>query len=256
MAPAIEMKGVTKIFKERHGRTVTALNQVTVSVGRGEIFALLGPNGAGKTTLLKILASLMIPDSGQVRIFGQDLAKNEDRVKPWISFTQSEERSFYWRLTGRQNLEFFAALYGLNSREARRRIAHVAKVFGIEDLEKPYQEYSTGTKNRLALARSLLVEARLLLMDEPTRSLDPAAAAHWRALIRKSTAEHGLTVLFTSHNTTEVEGLADRMAILCDGKVAACGSLQELRSQAGLEGAGLEEIFMALSGSERIDAIT
>lgn len=238
---AIETKGVTKVFKR--GK-IRALDGVDLKVGEGEIFALLGPNGAGKTTLIKILATLLLPTSGEARICGWDAAKKPRQVKKLISLMAGDERSFYWRLTGRQNLNFFAALYNLFGKEARQKIEEAAALFGLEALDRRYQEYSTGTKHRLALARSFLNGAKIIFMDEPTRSLDPNAAFQLRELVKKKVRDGVLkTVFFTTHQTEEAQGLADRMAILEKGKIKACGSLGELRSQAGLPSASLAEIF-------------
>ncbi|MBI4124819.1 MAG: ABC transporter ATP-binding protein [Deltaproteobacteria bacterium] len=258
MGYAIETNQLTKIFRKGRGlwslfnngrwdgKGTRALDGVDLQVEEGEIFALLGPNGAGKTTLIKILCSLVLPDGGEARIFGHDVVREPKKVKPAISLTVGEERSFYWRLTGRQNLEFFAALYNLSKKEARRKIGEAAAALGIEDLDKRYQEYSTGNRHRLALARGFLNGARLIFMDEPTRSLDPNASLALRDLIRRQVREgSGKTFFFTTHQTGEAEALADRIAILDQGKLRACGTLEALRRLTGES--SLDRIFYRLT---------
>ncbi len=140
-----------------------------------------------------------------------------------------EERSFYWRLTGRQNLNFFAALYNLEPKSARKKVNDVMELLNIECPDRRYQEYSTGMKQRLAIARCLLSDAKLILMDEPTRSLDPVAAGEFHGLIReKLVKEWGRTVLFTTHRLDEAEGLSDRIIIINEGRIAAAGTKEEL----------------------------
>ncbi|MDO8527128.1 MAG: ABC transporter ATP-binding protein [Deltaproteobacteria bacterium] len=237
----IETKGLGKIFGPAR-RSV--LKDIHLNIRQGEIFALLGVNGAGKTTLIKILSSLILPDEGEVRVFGENILRYPHRIKPLISLVVGEERSFYWRLTGRQNLEFFAALYNLPRKEARRRIEKAAVLLGIENLDNRYQEYSTGMKHRLALVRSLLSEARLILMDEPTRSLDPNAAFKLREIIRNDfSGGTQRTVFFTTHQLQEAEALADRIAILDKGKIKVCGTMKELQDNCSRPGASLEKIF-------------
>ncbi len=252
MTPAIEVRALRKIFHPgtglldwlggRRPPPVRALDGVDLSVAEGEVFVLLGPNGAGKTTLLKILSSLVLPTSGTARLGGFDVVRHEDRAKALVSLVLGEDRGFYWRLTGRQNLEFFAALYRLSEDEARRRIESAAARLGMEDLDRRYQECSTGNRQKLALARSMLGAGRIVFMDEPTRSLDPAAAAHLRRVIRDFAAA-GRTVLVTTHNTTEAEGLADRIGILHRGRLAACGGPAALR-RSFAPGGSLEDVFI------------
>lgn len=257
--PAIETHALRKAFSGRtrlrdlyrgsaagRSRTV-ALDGVDLRIAPGEIFALLGPNGAGKTTLIKVLAGLILADTGEARIFGHDVRRDSRKAQALMSLALGEERSFYWRLTGLQNLEFFAALYNLSGKDARRRIERAAAFVGLRDLGKRYQEYSTGNRFRLALARSFLNDARLLFMDEPTKSLDPSAAAHLRSLLRNLSRHEGKAVLFSTHDTREAEEIADRMAILDGGRIKGIGTLNEIRAQASMPSASLAELFGALT---------
>lgn len=241
MTPAIEIYGLRKDFRTSQGfgkpsKRFTVLDQIDLKVESGKIFALLGPNGAGKTTLIKILCTLIIPDLGGARICGTDVLRDPENTKKHISLVVGEERSFYWRLTGRQNLEFFAALYGLKKKEARRKIDDAASLFEIDFLDRRYQEYSAGMKQHLALARSLLNDASVIFMDEPTRSLDPAAAARFKAMIKKFVVENQRTIFFATHRLDEVEELADTVAILDQGKVRLHTSVNELRLTKGDSG--------------------
>jgi ABC-2 type transport system ATP-binding protein len=191
---AIETLNLTKIFKPaRHifgikpprVKSITAIYQLNLWIKKGEIFAILGPNGAGKTTLIKILCSLITPTSGTARIHGYDVVKDEDKIKSLIGLLIGEERSFYWRLTGRENLEFFGVLHNLSFRQVRKKAETVMELLEIEDPDKRFHEYSTGNKQKLALARCLLSNAEVIFMDEPTKSLDPSAASKLKEFIKE-----------------------------------------------------------------------
>ena len=250
---AVEIQDLTKVFTHsrsffsfsRHfPQRTTALSHLNLTVKAGEIFALLGPNGAGKTTLLKILSDLVIADSGNVNIYGRSLRTDSYWIRSQMSLLLGEERSFYWRLTGRQNLEFFAALYHLKSTEISSRIGLAQELFGIENLDQRYQEYSSGTKQRLALARCFLSRSKLILMDEPTKNLDPHHAPRLRLLLKSFLEEKpDHAIILTTHNIHEAVSLAHRIGILDHGILKAGGTLDELRKLAGLPSASLEELF-------------
>jgi ABC-2 type transport system ATP-binding protein len=199
-------------------------------VKTGEIFGLLGPNGAGKTTLLKILSCLVLPDAGRAELYGCDV-RHEDKVKFRLGLVHSDERSFYWRLSGRDNLRFFARLYDVPGKRINARIDELLhKVDLTEAAPRRFSDYSSGMKQRLAIARALLHDPPILLMDEPTRSLDPAASLSLRALIRDELkGRDGKTVLLATHNLREAEALCDRIAILVAGTVRQVGTIAEVR---------------------------
>jgi ABC-2 type transport system ATP-binding protein len=209
---------------------VHALRGVDLHVKTGEIFGLLGPNGAGKTTLLKILSCLVLPDAGRAELYGEDV-RHENRVKPRLGLVHSDERSFYWRLSGRDNLRFFARLYDVPGKRIDSRIDELLrKVDLAEAAPQRFSDYSSGMKQRLAIARALLHDPPILLMDEPTRSLDPAASLSLRALISDElTGRDGKTVLLATHNLREAEALCDRIAILVAGTVRQVGTVAEVR---------------------------
>ncbi|MBN1668860.1 MAG: ABC transporter ATP-binding protein, partial [Anaerolineales bacterium] len=208
-----------------------AVDRVDLKIAEGEIFGLVGPNGAGKTTLVKMLSTLVLPTAGQAWVCGHPLA-DEQVVKSCIGLVTSDERSFYWRLSGRQNLEFFAVLQGLDFQQARQRAQEVLELVALQSqAERSFQTYSTGMRQRLAIGRALLVQPHVLFLDEPTRGLDPQAQADLLQLIRVQLShQQRITVLITSHNLGEIERLCDRIAIIQAGRIRACGSLAELRA--------------------------
>ncbi len=241
MPYSIELRHISKTFVERSWRSVffgrlpnktQALKDITLNVEKGEIFGILGPNGAGKTTLMKIIATLIIPDSGVGRILGCDLIRDSQRVRRMVGLVTMSERSFYWRLTGRQNLNFFAVLYNLTGREKRQRIQYLLKFVGLEDkADSEVMKYSSGQKQRLALARALLSDADILLMDEPTQHLDPlAAAAFVRMAVDVLNGKEGKTIIWSTHNLKEAEEVCTRIAILHKGSLIASGNLHHMRS--------------------------
>ncbi len=248
-AHAIEVKGVSKHFyKERSFfelvlhpfrkiKKITALDNVNLAVSKGELFGLLGPNGAGKTTLVKILATLLIPDSGAAYINGYDLAKQEMQVKKDIGFINGEERSFFWRLTGRENLEFFAALFNIKRKQIKQKINEVLRIVELEDkADFRFDTYSTGMKHRLSIARGLLNDPAILFMDEPTAGVDPVKAKKLRRFIKKTLIDDmGKTVLLTTQNLHEAQEICDRIAILANGTVKEVGTIRELQKKIGFE---------------------
>ena len=248
MPAAILTESVTKIYLKRrslrdmlaHPLTradrVPGLRDVSLSVAEGEIFGLLGPNGAGKTTLLKILAGLVLPTSGRALVRQVDVAVDDTTVKRSIGFVTADERSFYWRLTGRENLRFFARLYDLPPDRADDRCDELIAAVDLgSEADRQFMSYSSGMKQRLAIARGLLQDPPILCLDEPTRSLDPIAAKHVRQLVSgRLNRRQGKTILLATHNLQEAEEMCDRLAILDRGRVLRQGTLAEVT--AGLPG--------------------
>ncbi|MEJ7699598.1 MAG: ABC transporter ATP-binding protein [Pyrinomonadaceae bacterium] len=207
--------------------SIEALRDVSFDIREGEIFGLIGRNGAGKTTLTKIIATLVQPSGGQVFVEGFDTVADEVKVRSMIGLATAEERSFYWRLTSLQNLMFFARLYGIKDEAARQRIVELFEQLDLNDLtDRNFSELSTGNKQRLAVARALIPNPPILLLDEPTRSLDPLAAGKMRELILSL---KGISILLTSHNLNEVEELCNRVAIISGGEIRAVETPEKLR---------------------------
>lgn len=222
---AVETVELTKYF---HSGGVKALKNVNLKIKQGEIIALLGPNGAGKTTLLKILSTLVLPTSGTAYVKGYEITQCEDDVKKSIGLVTGEERSFYWRLTGRQNLEFFATLCNLKKNRINERLDYLFDLFEIENPDKRFYTYSAGIKQRFGLIRCLLHEPDVLLMDEPTKSLDPFSSKNLREFIREILVKKtGKTVLFTTHRLEEIKDFCDSVALMSKGEIIACGKLSE-----------------------------
>lgn len=213
---------------------VEALCGVTLSVERGQFFGLFGPNGAGKSTLIRILTTLIIPTSGQATVMGFDVLSQADKVRQNIGLVFANENSFYGRLTGRQNLEFFAALQNLPRPQASRRAAELLGLFGLSHAADAYfQSYSTGMRQKLNVARALLHDPPLLFLDEPTKGMDVVTAESVRTLLRRELVERqGKTVFLTTHDLDEMEALCDQVAILEMGKIRASGPPAELIRQA------------------------
>jgi len=233
-APAVETKDLVKVF-ERGRRTIwqrlrrepdrrerfSAVDGIDLRVETGEIFGLLGPNGAGKTTTMKMLATLLIPTSGSIRVLGIDPLERPRDVRARLGAMLSGERSLYWKLTARENLEYFAALYHVSPNQTRARIERALAAVNLSDRADDYVErYSTGMRQRLALARALLPDPPLVILDEPTVGLDPQASRDLRDRVRELRAQ-GRTVLLTTHYMEEADQLCDRVAIIDHGRIVA-----------------------------------
>ena len=237
-------------FRRPAKEPVEALRDVSFEVQTGEIFGLIGRNGAGKTTLTKIVATLVQPTTGSVSVHGYDSVRDDEHVRRQVGLATAEERSFYWRLTSEQNLMFFARLHGLSDRAARQRIRDLfAKLELDEVARRRFGELSTGNKQRLAVARAMLASPPVLLLDEPTRSLDPLAAARMREMI-SSLAEQDppVTIFLTSHNLAEVETLCARVAIISRGQIRAIDTPRSLRELTS----GTEMVHITLANGDKI----
>ena len=216
-------------FEEEH---VPALRGLSFSVAPGSVFGVLGPNGAGKTTLIKILTTLITPTSGTARVFGHDVVRDGARVRAKVGLVVSDERSFYWRLSVRQNLRFFATLNDFEPKESERRIDELLEVLDCREYaERPFRNLSTGIRQRVAVARALLMDPRLLLMDEPTSSMDPRAAAELRGwMLETLVRRDGKSILLVTHDPLEAEFLCDEVAVLSSGRLVRTSSPAEIRA--------------------------
>jgi ABC-2 type transport system ATP-binding protein len=211
---------------------VTVLDGIDLEINQGEVLGLLGPNGAGKTTLMKILCTLLLPSGGNAVVNGYDVVGAPLRVRQAVGYCLNTERSFYYRLTGRQNLAFFATLNNLPTQEVHTRIAEVLDVVGLTTAAgSSFMTYSKGMQQRLGLARALLTNPVVLLLDEPTNGLDPGAATEFRHFLRKKLVDElGKTVLLITHSLEEARACCDRMAIMDQGKVVFEGNWSAMRT--------------------------
>ena len=241
MEYVIEAFDLTKTFVQTSGfkdmlhpfrkKEITALDNVNIKVKRGELFGILGPNGAGKTTLIKILCTLIIPTSGTAYVNGFNVVEEEASAKAALGLVTGDERSFYWRLTGRQNLEFFAALN--NIPDSHHKIDELLTRMELNDkADSKFYSYSAGMKQRMAIARGLLNDPEILFMDEPTRSLDPGAAQHLREFVKERLVKSlGKTVFLSTHNLYEAEQLCDKIAIIDKSKILICDTVENIKGK-------------------------
>ena len=241
--PPVEVRDLRKVYGE-----VTAVDGISFTLGDGSITALLGGNGAGKTTTISMLMGLVIPTSGEARVFGADMARERHNVLHRMNF-ESPYVDVPMRLTVRQNLEIFARLYGV--RDLKGRVAEIAADLRLTELlDRRYGKLSAGQKTRVSLAKALLNEPELLLLDEPTASLDPDTADWVRSKLETYCREQRATLVLASHNMAEVERLADRVIMLENGRIIADETPAELIKRFGRD--TLEEVFLAIArrGSE------
>jgi ABC-2 type transport system ATP-binding protein len=232
----LEVDSLAKSFVVKEGpflrktpKTVTALQGVSFKVKKGEVFGLLGPNGAGKTTTIKILCTLIQPTSGDAFVNGHSVTGDQQRARQDLGAMLTGDRTLYWKLTGRENLEYFAALYHMERQHAKERIRQVLKLVGLEDKQNTLVEnYSTGMRIRLSFGKAVLHEAPVILLDEPTMSLDPQSARLIREIIR-DLRDKGHAILLTTHYMEEADQLSDRVAVIDQGKIIALAPPSQLK---------------------------
>lgn len=234
---AIEAKALKKVFVTRRGfwrqkrKTTLAVEDVTFQVEEGELFGVLGPNGAGKTTTVKMLTTILLPTSGSGSVLGFDLAKQTVEIRKRIGFTFGGSRGLYSRLTAKENLAYFAELYGLKPEFSRKRIPEMLEMVGLlSRADDRVETFSSGMQQRLHLARALLHDPEVLFLDEPTVGIDPVGARELRQTIRLL-KQSGKTILLTTHYMAEAEELCDRIAIVNHGKVIALDTPMALRKK-------------------------
>ena len=231
MALAIDARGIYKTFRSgwRGQRQKEALQGVDLRIEKGEIFGILGPNGAGKTTFLSILSTLLLPDRGKVTILGLNSLHEGHHIRERVNIS-SGHANFLWSLTVRENLHFYGMLYGLIGKRRKEKVEDLIALFHLgEHQNVPFDQLSTGMKQRLSLAKSMLNDPAILFLDEPTAGLDPDMSIRLREMIRSIQKEKGMTVLLTTHNMKEAEFLCGRIAFLKEGKILATGTAEELK---------------------------
>jgi len=235
--PAVEVKDVWRSFGKK-----TVLRGVSFEVEEGEVFGLLGPNGAGKTTTLRIITGILKPDKGDIIVYGKSVVREREEVRRMISYLP-EESDVYLRLTGYENLKFFAMIYFDDPKEREEAIEEGIKIANLGDaIHNLTKTYSKGMRRRLALARTLMVRPKLAILDEPTSGLDVYSSIKVRDSIKEFVKKTGASVILSSHNMLEVEYLCDRVAFIVNGKIITIGSPEELKREFNAK--NLEEAFV------------
>jgi ABC-2 type transport system ATP-binding protein len=244
------MRGALRwIVQTANREPVRALHDVSFQVERGEVVGIVGPNGAGKSTLIRAIATLLIPTDGEIRLNGVRLDPDRPELRAQVGLLLPEERSFYWRLTGRQNLDYFAAMAGLDRHTAETRIEQALARHELVDRDKSLFGYSSGMLARLGMARALLHDPALLILDEPTRSLDPIAGLDFCRQVRAIAAD-GRAVLLASHRLDEVVQACDRVFALIDGEIKWEGTSDEIAGDPAGLGRRLAQLVDISTGGE------
>ncbi len=251
--PAIQVRNLRKSFRKRNGfRKVSelwAIDDVSFSVGEGETYGLLGPNGSGKSSLIRILSTLLIADSGEVNMLGFALPAQQEQVRRIIGRV-SVDAAFYKKLSARENLLYTALLYGQKARDAERRALEILEKLGMENTKftTPLEEMSRGMQQKISIARALVINPPLLLLDEPTTGLDPKSRRDVQTFLEDLRSREGTTILLTTHDMAEAERLCARIGFLAHGKLVAEGTARELIERAQTK--TLDDAFIKLTGEE------
>jgi ABC-2 type transport system ATP-binding protein len=255
----IEVKNLRRIYRATTGvirrkvKEVEAVKDVSFDIKEGELFGLLGPNGAGKTTTVKVLATLLIPDAGEVYVKGLDIVKDANEVRKQIGFIFGGERGLYWRLSAIDNLRYFASLYHVDPATSKKRILELLELVGLEGRgDERVEGYSRGMKQRLHVARTLLHDPDILFLDEPTIGLDPVGAREFREVIRNLQSENK-TILLTTHYMFEADSLCERVAVIDDGEIVALDTPSALKKH--VRDLSVVEIETFGIARERLDEI-
>src|SRR4051812_45332609 len=246
---AVHVASLRKEFTRRKRPPVVALDDVSLTVARGECVAVLGQNGSGKSTLVRLLSTLLLPDGGSARVFGHDVVRDERAVRGVVNRV-SVEASFFKRMSATENLSYAARFYGIGHRETRHRIPEILERVGfpIDRASAPMEDLSRGMQQKVSLARALLTSPTLLLLDEPTTGLDPRAKLEVQGFIRELRREHDTTTLLCTHDMVEAETLADRVGILDGGRLLALEDSRTLKRRYRAD--TLEAAFLAATGRD------
>jgi ABC-2 type transport system ATP-binding protein len=237
----------------RRSNAKVAVDRISLEIRRGEIFGVLGPNGSGKSTLIRLIATLLLPDDGQIAVFGRDVVREARAVQMLINRV-SVEASFFKKLSPMENLLYGARLYNIPAAVARQRVVDILKRLGLEErsIYQPMEEMSRGMQQKVAIARAFLSQPILLLLDEPTTGLDPRSKRDVQAFVRELRDTHDATILLTTHDMVEAEALCDRIAIIDGGRIVALDTPVALKRRLPHNGHAptLEEVFLELTGKQ------
>lgn len=251
--PAIHVSELRKTFRKRNGffrsSLFLALNGVSFAVAKGETYGLLGPNGSGKSSLIRILSTLLLADGGEVRLMGHSLPEAQEEVRRIIGRV-SVDAAFYKKLSARENLLYTALLYGQKTADAEQRALEILGRLGLENTKfsTPLEEMSRGMQQKISIARALVINPPLLLLDEPTTGLDPKSRRDVQVFLEELRASEGTTILLTTHDMAEAERLCARIGFLAKGKIVAEGTASELKRMA--RAATLDDAFIKLTGED------
>ena len=253
MIYAVEADSICKSFKRRNKKPVEALKKVSLLIPKNSIHGLLGPNGSGKSTFIRVASTLLIPDSGELRVMGKDVVKDPNSVR-WLINRVSVEASFFRELSAFENLLFSAGLYGVQKKEAVNKILKISEKIGLDKkrLNERIKTYSRGMQQKVAIARALITEPPVLLLDEPTTGLDPRAKLEVEELVTSMRKKLDITILLTTHDMVEAEKLCDEVSIIHDGKIVVNGSPEELikKLPSDIEKPNFEDVFLHFTGVE------
>jgi ABC-2 type transport system ATP-binding protein len=254
--PAIQVRNLRKGFRKRSGfrkkSELWAIDDVSFSVAQGETYGLLGPNGSGKSSLIRVLSTLLTADSGYVEMLGFTLPDQADEVRRIIGRV-SVDAAFYKKLSARENLLYTALLYGQNARQAERRVMQILEELGMENAKfsTPLEEMSRGMQQKISIARALMINPPLLLLDEPTTGLDPKSRRDVQSFLEELQRREGTTILLTTHDMAEAERLCARIGFLAHGKLVAEGTAAQLMQRAHT--ATLDDAFIKLTGEAIVE---
>jgi len=258
--PALLIEHATKRFVVGRGKKpVVAVDDVSISIRRGEIYGILGANGSGKSTLIRLVSTLLTLDGGRVEVLGHDIERDEMAVKRLINRV-SVDAAFFKKLSPHENLAYAARLYGMDAREARRQVARILARLGVgaKRLDRPVEQMSRGMQQKVAIARALLTSPTVLLLDEPTTGLDPRSKLDVQAFVEEVRDTHDATIVLTTHDLAEADRLCDRIALINDGRVVAEGTPEELKELVARDHGReptLDAVFMTFTGRSLDDDV-
>lgn len=247
MKEAVKCEGLSKTFKKK--KRVAALDNVSFTIAKNEIFGIVGPNGSGKSTLIRILSTLLIPDNGYARVFGHDVVREYSKVRPLINRV-SVDAAFFKGISAWENLRYAGRLYGLSSKETKQKTLDILGQLGFDEKRyyEPLEDLSRGMQQKIAIARAFFTAPMLLLLDEPTTGLDPRSKMEVQKFVRRAMSSNGLTIVLTTHDMKEAESLCDRVAIIIKGRFVALEKPSTLLKKSTKS--NLEEVFLEITGKE------